>query len=146
MFLDTHTRYAKLILLPHSYSHPYSQNKTGNSAEVLKQNDAVIGKVMKEMQRDNHPFVGIFTGEDVEGQAEEPEEFRPVVHVVKKREAEAPKKTGRISGWGCSLLVSIFLSSNFHLPPSCLFLSLHVSPGIVLILLFSSFFSLHRML
>jgi len=89
------------------------KTKTGNSAEILKENDAVIGKVMKEMQRDNHPFVGIFTGEDVEGQAEEPEEFRPVVHVVKKREAEAPKKTDEFNAnnlWAGDCIQAYFSS------------------------------------
>jgi len=51
-----------------------------NPAEVLRSNDALIGQVMRDFQRINHPFVGVLTAEA------SPEE--PSVHVIRKRAAE----------------------------------------------------------
>jgi len=57
-------------------------DSTPDSAdETLRSNDKMMGEVMKQFQRVNHPFVGIFTGE--------PSEDEPSVHVISKRAVAA---------------------------------------------------------
>lgn len=52
-----------------------------NSEENMRSNDALIGDVMRKLQRVNHPFVGIYTGEAADEE--------PSVHSLHKRAVAA---------------------------------------------------------